>query len=150
MALSYDGQQGGAMYRRQETGGFVWDVIKIALGVFIGGLLAAFAYEGIVAWRLEQAAKQVSQALKNQQAVQDQSRLEQERLHQNRQLAAEQQRQKAAAIHAERVAAEKRKEAAWLNFYQPSITCRADPSRGDCADAYIRAKKAFEATYKNQ
>lgn len=42
------------MYRRQQTEsdwGFLGDVAKIALGVFIGSMAAIFAYEGVLAWR---------------------------------------------------------------------------------------------------
>lgn len=145
------------MYRRQETDSdhsFTVDVLKIALGVFIGGLLAAFTYEGIQAWRLQHAAQQAAEAFKARQAQQDQVRWEQERLRTDREQANEKQRQKAAAAQADRIAADKakaaRKEAAWAQFYQPNVTCRADPSRGDCADAHIRARKVFEATYQDR
>ena len=145
------------MYRRQEKDsdwGFVVDVLKIALGVWIGGVIAALTYESILAWRVQYAAHQAAQALKVQQAKEDEAWLERERQRQRRELNDEKQRQKAAAAHAERMAADKaraaRKDAAWLQFYQPSATCRADPSRGDCADSHIRAKKVFEATYQDR
>lgn len=36
-----------------EPEGFIWGALKIALGVFIGGLAAAFTYEFIFMLRLE-------------------------------------------------------------------------------------------------
>lgn len=100
------------MYRPQEsahTGSFLVGVTQIALGVWVGGLLAAFSYESILAWRVQHAANQAAQALEL------------------------------------RMAAEKPKSHAKKSH----ITCRADPSRGDCADSHIRARKAFEVTYQD-
>ena len=129
--------------------GFVGDVVKIALGVFIGAMAAVFTYEGVLAWRAEQAAKQVMQELKamedkqqlaNQQRLQRQK--EQQDQHRKQRLEADWQRQ-------QQELAAKRKEQAWASYYQPSYTCRVDPSRGDCADKHIRARKAFEAQYRD-
>ena len=55
------------MYRRQQTEsdwGFLGDVAKIALGVFIGRMAAIFVYKGVLAWRAEQTARQLVQELK--------------------------------------------------------------------------------------
>lgn len=140
------------MYRRKQTEdewGFVGDVLKIAVGVFIGSMAAVFTYEGVLAWRVEQASRQVLQELKareDQSQLAQQQRLRQEQEEQGRRSLLEQERERQRQ---QQVLAARKKEQAWSNFYQPSQTCRADPSRGDCADAYIRAKKAFEAQYQN-
>jgi hypothetical protein len=41
------------------------------------------------------------------------------------------------------------RERAWAAFYRPSPACR-DASTTECANAYIRAKRAFEARYAAQ
>ena len=33
---------------------------------------------------------------------------------------------------------------AFENFYKPTPACRADSAQGPCADAYLRARNAFE------
>jgi len=140
------------MYRKrvQETDlGFVGDVLKIALGVFIGCMASVLTYEKILSWRVEQAAKVVMQELKLNEEKQAQARelrLQEQRDQQDRL------RKQALEKDWERqqqVLAARRKEQAWSNFYQPSFTCRADPSRGDCADSHIRARTAFEAQYRD-
>ncbi len=140
------------MYQRREREsewGFVGDIAKIAIGVFIGCMASVFTYESILSWRMEQAARQVAQELKAMEEKQKQARqqiLEQQKERQDRV------RKQALERDWERqqqVLAVRRKEQAWSNFYQPTLTCRADPSRGDCADAHIRARKAFEAQYQD-
>lgn len=80
------------MYRRQQTEsdwGFFGDVTKIALGVFIGSMAAIFAYEGVLAWRAEQAARQLAQELKamnDQQRQAQQQMLQQQKEEQRRQM----------------------------------------------------------------
>lgn len=140
------------MYRRREVEsewGFVWDVLKIALGVFIGCMIAVFTYENVLAWRAEQAAKQVMQKLKESEDKQKQA--EQQRL----QLQKEQQdKQRRQALERDwqrqqQALAAKRKEQAWEKFYQPSNTCREDSARVDCANAHIKTREAFEAQYRD-
>jgi len=45
----------------EDTGTFLVDVLKIALGVFFGGLAAAFTYEAILAYRAEEAIRKASE-----------------------------------------------------------------------------------------
>lgn len=140
------------MYRKRAEDsdwGFFGDVAKIALGVFIGCMAAVFTYESVLAWRAEQAAKQVMQELKameDKQRLADQQRMQRQKEQQDQQrkqqLERDWQRQ-------QQDLAVKRKEQAWASFYQPTYTCRIDPSRGDCADQHIRARKAFEAQYRD-
>lgn len=140
------------MYKRRQTTdewGFVGDIAKIALGVFIGIMSANAAEEAIAKWRLEQASKQMLQelnAMKESERRAEQHRLQQQKDQQDQQrrlqLERDLQRQ-------QRDLAVKRKEQAWANFYQPSYTCRLDALRADCADAHIKAKRAFEAQYKD-
>ena len=72
------------MYRRKEVQsewGFIGDVLKIALGVFIGSMAAVFTYEGVLVWRAEQASRQVMKelkALEEKQKLARQQRLQQE------------------------------------------------------------------------
>ena len=58
---------------------FVLDILKIAIGVFIGCMASVLVYEQMLVWRGEQAAKQVMQELQKQQERQklaEQQRLE--------------------------------------------------------------------------
>ena len=136
------------MYRRQQTEsdwGFFGAVAKIALGVFIGSMAAIFAYEGVLAWRAEQAARQLAQELKamNDQQRQAQQQMLQEQRRQIRQeLEKDWQRQQVEL-------AAKRKEAAWQSYYKPSPICRLDIVRPDCANEHMRARRAFEAEYRD-
>lgn len=41
------------------------------------------------------------------------------------------------------------KEAAWEREFKPSAACRNDASTIECANVYIRARRAFEASYKD-
>lgn len=147
------------MYRRQEVKsewGFMGDIAKIAFGVFIGIMAANGVEEAIAKWRIEQASRQMVQELK---VMQDKERLaeqqrqqyqqqQQERLQLQQQQQRWQQEEK-ERLRQQQLLAVRKKEQAWSNFYQPSYTCRADPSRGDCADAHIRARKSFEAQYRD-
>jgi len=59
-------------------------------------------------------------------------------------------RQRQEAEDAARGAAQEEEQAraaAWAKFYRPSASCR-DSVSVECANAYIRAKRAFEAQYK--
>lgn len=79
------------MYRRKEVQsewGFIGDVLKIALGVFIGSMAAVFTYEGVLVWRAEQASRQVMKefkALEEKQKLAQQQRLQQEKEQKERQ-----------------------------------------------------------------
>ena len=136
-------------------------VLKTAVGVFIGGLAAAFAYEGITTIRMEIAAKKVVHAInqsaeesRRQSAIAQQAAAERAATDAQARAAAEQvervrqaemQRQIAAAQNAQ-LNNSAAKEEAWKRFYQPSDACRASWT-GDCADAFIKAKRAFDAQY---
>lgn len=144
----------------QSDGDFFTDVLKIALGVFIGGLLAAFVYTKYMAWEMNRALGQINTAvtketqrmwadtnqfsLKNERAVQQRiaaEQVERDRLaEQNRQSQIAQQQQ--AELDA-------RRQAAWERYYQPSAACSADSSTMNCANAFMAAKKRFLEQYKD-
>ncbi|MGG4052161.1 hypothetical protein ABEW79_11030 [Delftia tsuruhatensis] len=133
----------------REEGTFFIDVIKIALGVFIGGLLAALAYEQVLAWRMAQALKEVqAQAQRSTEQIQrSQQRAEQQR---QRDSEAREQQAQQALEHARRERIRKeRKSAAWERFYQPAEACKVDPGTMPCANAYMAAKKQFELQYRD-
>lgn len=148
----YDCGVGGDMRRRAEPENewtFVLDVLKIAIGVFIGCMASVLVYEQMLVWRGEQAAKQVMQELQKQQ--ERQKLAEQQRLEAQK----ERDRQKQRAMlereweQQQRKLAEKRKEQAWAEYFKPSAICRSDPLRKDCADEHIRQRRAFEAQYRD-
>lgn len=53
------------IYRPDSTWFFLVDVVKLALGIFIGGMMLFFGYEALIAHRLEMAAN-AANAARNQ------------------------------------------------------------------------------------
>lgn len=136
---------------RNEEGTFLLDLVKISLGVFIGGLAAMFAYEGITALRIEQAmrkqADQINQAQrKAQQDLAKEQAGRDQRVEQQRQQA-QAQREAYQADQALQRARVQRRETAWNAFYQPSLACRIDAVTAVCANEHIAAKRRFDAQY---
>lgn len=132
---------------------FFTDVLKIALGVFIGGLLAALAYTKIIALGVEYAAREATAAMDKElkaMAEKNRQQAEAQRLQREAQenARAEHARQQAAAQQ-EALARSARKEAAFKRFYQPSRLCEIDPVTVPCVDAYLAAKRRFDAQYKD-
>lgn len=66
-------------------------------------------------------------------------------LEMQRAIARQEMRDRLDREHAERV---RRRNAAWERFYQPSYECRRDATV-ECANAFIRAQKAFNEQYKD-
>lgn len=98
-----------------------------------------------------------------QDIIESSNKASQKIIDQSRQIQADQQRQrdekaaKEAAIadaqlRAQQLVQEKlrRKEQAWQAYFKPSTKCIADPITTECANAHIRAKGEFEASYKEQ
>ena len=132
---------------QNEENTFLLGVVKTSLGVFIGGLAAMFAYEGINALRFEYAARQLVQQAQQQEKA---ARAEAVRQQQQQQQIQQQRQEELRAakllqlLERERQA---RKEAAWAAFYQPSASCRDDPVTAVCANDHIAAKRRFDAQY---
>lgn len=150
-----------ARYREEQSDGdFFTDVLKIALGVFIGGLLAAFVYTKYMAWEMNRALGQVNTALSKEtqrmKADTDQFFQKNERVMQQRAAAeqidkdriAEQERQRLIAQQQE-VERDARRQAAWERYFQPSAACKADSSSMSCANAFMSAKKRFLDQYQD-
>ena len=137
----------------------VW---KIALGVCIGSLVASAitwtVAETRLRWEVEQAATALKlEAAKSQramaQAQQDAAFATQRAARQQEQLDAEQRQRLAEQQRVEGDARRgvqdevNRKEAAWKRFYKPTPACAAESLSVECANAHIRAKRAFEAKF---
>lgn len=148
-------------YRTEQSDGdFLTDVFKIALGVFIGGLLAAFVYTKYMAWEMNRALGQINTAVtketqrmwadtnqfvqKNERAVQQRVAAEQV----ERDRIAEQARQRQIAQQ-QQAELDDRRQTAWGRYYQPSAACRADSSTMNCANAFMAAKKRFLEQYQD-
>lgn len=128
------------------------DTLKIAVGVFIGALAAAFTWEGIQTIRVEIALKKATDQIREANAqAQAKSRAQQAKetaeLNQQRQEREDAQQN---AVEAERLGQvrEKDKAEAFKQFYQPSPTCIADPNQTTCANAFIKAKTVFNSQYQ--
>lgn len=126
---------------------FFVDVLKIALGVFVGGLLAVLAYEQILALRVNIAAREAMQHLQKQSAQAEQARLARDREREERARLDRERAGERQAIAEVARAREERRRLAWERFYQPSVVCRDDPATLPCANAYMAAKKRFDAQY---
>lgn len=128
------------------------DVLKIALGVFIGALAAAFAWEGIQYVRVKAALELANQEVKRAAAkTREEQRQREQQLQdaERHRLAVERQIQEQARADAEvRKRAEAAREAAWQRFYKPSEPCRVDPSTAPCANEYMRRRRLFEVQYE--
>lgn len=146
----------------QSDSDFLTDVLKIAMGVFIGGLLAALAYTKYMAWEVEYSLRQATAELQKQakqqaersqkQAEQDRQRREAaavERAAREGQRAAEEQqrKQQEADMRAQRIQHEADMRAAWKQIYRPSPACQADQMTLTCANAHAAAHKRFMEIY---
>lgn len=127
------------------------DILKIAIGVFIGALAAAFAWEGIQYVRLQVAAEQAKQEIKraerqmrDEQRARDQAQADAD---QRRRDAQQRQEDQARAAAEARRQAERDKEAAWQRFYKPSLSCQRDPTTLPCANEHVKARKLFDIQY---
>ena len=144
----------------QSEGAFFVDVLKIALGVFIGSLMAAFVYTKYMAWEMERALGPVNATLNREakRMSEETSRMFQqsERERQQREAAAQierdarielaQQKRQQQQAEADRDA---KRQAAWERYYQPSASCVADSSTMACANAFMAAKKRFLEQYRD-
>lgn len=139
---------------------YFMDVLKIALGVFIGGLLAALAYTKIIAMGVERststATASIQRELKKMGIEVDQPPREPapsfqisspptvERLAHTHSQKAESDieiAKQATLKHQERM------REAWKKLYQPSDICRLDSSAMPCVNAHAAAHKRFMDLY---
>ena len=144
----------------QSESTFFVDVLKIALGVFIGSLMAAFVYTKYMAWEMEQTLGPVNAKLNREakRMSEETSRLFQqaERERQQREATAQierdaqiefaRQKRQQQQAEADRDA---KRQAAWERYYQPSASCVADSSTMTCANAFMAAKKRFLEQYRD-
>ena len=126
---------------------FFTDVLKISIGVFIGGLLAALAYTKIMAIAAEYAAQKVLSSVEmsmKEQAEKTRKQVEMARLqaeHQRSQREAEDALRRA---NAEREREAKQEHEAYMQkIYQPSAACQQDSTTMNCVNAYAAAHKIF-------
>lgn len=134
--------------RSQEDGSFFASVLTIALGVFIGGLLAALAYTKIMALAVEYEAKQALAAFERDAKAQaDRARQQSEAQAMTRLELARQQAADREQTRLEKHAHDAKMRAAWTKLYQPSAVCQADPSTMPCVNAHAVAHKRFMELY---
>lgn len=128
------------------------DVIKIAVGVFIGALAALLTYEGIQTVRAELALRQL-----NQQAQRTMQNLQRQEADRRAAESDQQARDQAAAQQQQRADNDARewqlylkghREKAWAQFFQPSAKCRQDSGTMECANTYMAAKRRFDQQYQ--
>lgn len=128
------------------------DVVKIAVGVFIGALAAAFTWEGIQTIRLQIAAHEANEELSRATArakAESERRAAQQEAAKDQQEATQRERERAIAETRQmNLQREREKAEAWKRYFTPSQSCMNDPNTMECANAHIRAKTEFEATYR--
>lgn len=138
-------------YQTEGEGSFLSDIIKIAIGVFIGGLAAAFTYEAILALRAEIALRKVQEEIKAQTDRIEKQDARRRQVEAEARDAAEREAEqlRSARALASRLETERqqRKDAAWAKFYQPSPNCKIDPGTTACANEHMIARKRFEGQY---
>lgn len=127
-------------------------ILKIAVGVFIGALAAAFTWEGVQTVQVEIALKQASDKMKQtameidarnkaQQIAEQTQRDKNAREQQQRQQQAEETRQLQSMRDDD-------KKAAFSRFFQPTPECQRDRAQAICANAYMKARTTFESQYQ--
>ncbi|GGH61920.1 hypothetical protein GCM10010975_26120 [Comamonas phosphati] len=132
-------------YMAGESEGSFWmGVLRIALGVFIGSLLAALAYTKIIAMGVEYAARDaaalLAKEMKSQAAKQD--AIERVKADHARWQAADIEQQKR-----DKLRRDDELRVAWKQIYRPSAACQADPSTMPCVNAHAAAHKRFMEIY---
>jgi regulator of protease activity HflC (stomatin/prohibitin superfamily) len=127
------------------------DILKIAIGVFIGALAAAFTWEGIQTIRVEIALKKASEEMKRStEATQARLNAQQQTRTQEQQRIGQEQQANAQRAAESQLLDRQRiqdKAEAFKRFYKPTTSCAADPVQMDCANAHIKAKTIFESQY---
>lgn len=132
---------------------FFDEVWKIALGIFLGGVLLWIAFEYRARYEVRQLEKALEQSAQEmradaQHSIEQQGRREAQQVAQHEaQRAFEVERQRADAqrrIHAQR--SERAKIDAWARFYQPSTQC-LNEATVECGNQHMRARKEFERRY---
>ena len=143
-------------YRSGESDSdFLTDVFKIALGVFIGGLLAAFAYTKYMAWEVEYSLRQATAEIQKQAKQQaERSRKQADEERQRREAQVQQavaDSQKAAEVEMRAQQQQQQHDsemrAAWSHIYRPSAACKADQTTLACANEHAAAHKRFTEIY---
>ncbi|OAD85722.1 hypothetical protein ATN89_03215 [Comamonas thiooxydans] len=139
-------------YRSEQSDSdFLTDVFKIALGVFIGGLLAALAYTKYMAWEVEYSLRQATAEMQKQakqQAERSRKQAEEERLRREADAGARAAReQQQAADERRREQHESEMRAAWGHIYRPSAACQVDRTTLPCVNAHAAAHKRFMEIY---
>jgi len=127
-------------------------ILKIAVGVFIGALAAAFTWEGVQTVRVEIALKQASDKMKQTATeINARNRANQiaEQTEHDRNAKEQQQRQQQAEEARQlQSLRDDDKKAAFNRFFQPTPECQRDSAQAVCANAYIKAQTTFEKQYK--
>lgn len=145
-------------YRTVEkaaTGGLV---LPIALGVFLGSLAASLViWFAVQAWARYQL-HQVQQAVQAQ-AEQSRHELRRAALEADARAARDaalnarsREQQEALQREANEAAARQQsqreaREDAWKRFFRPTAGCASQHQTTECANEFIRAKRAFDAQY---
>lgn len=119
------------------------DVLKVALGIFLGGVLLWAAYEYRERYVAQQVLAELEATTQRASAQYDAAAAARRRLQVERDRELREQREASA----EREVAERRKESAWRQFYQPSPECVAAASV-QCGNEHIRARREFEQQYR--
>jgi hypothetical protein len=125
---------------------FFGEMMKIALGIFVGGLLLWAAIEYRARYELHQAAKAVETEL----AAQTERARQREADRARRREFTRQQEiatvERRAVAEREAYERERLKERAWKVFFQPSPKCLNEWSI-ECGNEHIRARREFERNY---
>lgn len=129
---------------------FLGDVLKIALGITLGGVMLFVLANVYFGYQLRAFSRAASSELSSMvekaegQAAAAKAAAEASRLQELRRKAANTQR--AADVSRAADVAEAQREAAWKRFYQPRPAC-LESSSVECGNEHIRARREFESRY---
>jgi preprotein translocase subunit SecF len=135
-------------------------LLMVVTVVFLVAIAAFFGFDYLSKHKAQQLQVQIQDAQARataqarEQALQRaqlrHQKAKQEEAKRQLQLAQAQQVQSQMPTHNQQgLEAQARKEAAWNKFYQPAPQCMHDATV-QCANAFIRAKRTFEAQYKDK
>lgn len=123
---------------------FFGDVLRIALGIIIAGVVLWILAEARMNYLANRAMQDIEQALGEIEIPRPRpTRQVPPRTNQPKPLTSAEQ----AAIRLEAQEAAKAKEAAWRAYFQPSAECQRE-STVACGNAYMKARAQFESEYQ--
>jgi hypothetical protein len=121
-------------------------VLKVASGIFLGMMLVWMVRNWMLGYQLSRAAVAIEQSFAEATAKTQAERRQRDKRALDKRIA-DQRREEVKAVAEARLLAEaRRKDQAWVRFFQRSDECLRTSSV-ECGNQYIRARREFERRY---